>query len=79
MTDQGKKANVAQVVLETRDNIAYITFDHVAARNAMTVDMYQSLKSICEGLAKNSGYPSLKPLETVCQPAILLGSWHIST
>ena len=53
MSDSGKEGNVAQVVLETQGNIAYITFDHVAARNAMTVGMYQSLKSICEDIAKN--------------------------
>ena len=53
MSESGKGGNVAQVVLEIRDNIAHITFDHVAARNAMTVGMYQSLKSICEDLANN--------------------------
>jgi enoyl-CoA hydratase/carnithine racemase len=53
MSESGKGGNVAQVVLEIRDNIAHITFDHVAARNAMTVTMYQSLKSICEDLANN--------------------------
>lgn len=53
MTEYGKEGNVAQVVLEIRDNIAHITFDHVAARNAMTVTMYQSLKSICEDLVNN--------------------------
>ena len=46
---------IAEVRLELRNHIAYITFDHVAARNAMTVGMYQSLKTICEGLAKDSG------------------------
>ena len=44
---------VAQVNLEVRGQIAHITFDHVAARNAMTVGMYESLKSICLDLAKN--------------------------
>ena len=53
MSESGKGGNVAQVVLEIRDNIAHITFDHVAARNAMTVSMYQSLKSICEDLAND--------------------------
>ncbi len=53
MSESGKGGNVAQVVLELRDNIAHITFDHVAARNAMTVSMYQSLKSICEDIANN--------------------------
>ena len=53
MSEHGKGGDVAQVVLEIRDNIAHITFDHVAARNAMTVTMYQSLQSICEDLANN--------------------------
>lgn len=53
MGEFGKGGNVAQVLLEICDNIAHITFDHVAARNAMTVGMYQSLKSICEDLANN--------------------------
>lgn len=44
---------IAEVRLELRNDVAYITFDHVAARNAMTVGMYRSLKSICEDLAKN--------------------------
>ena len=52
--DQGKKGNIAQVVLEIRGNVAHITFDHVAARNAMTVGMYQRLQSICLELAQNS-------------------------
>jgi enoyl-CoA hydratase/carnithine racemase len=47
------EGNVAQVVFEQRGNIAHITFDHVAARNAMTVAMYESLKTICEDIAKN--------------------------
>lgn len=45
---------IAEVRLELSNGIAFITFDHVAARNAMTVGMYQSLKSICEDLAKDS-------------------------
>lgn len=53
MSENSKAGNVAQVLLEIRGNIAHITFDHVTARNAMTVGMYQSLKSICEDLAKN--------------------------
>ena len=44
---------IAEVRLELRNDVAYIIFDHVAARNAMTVGMYQSLKSICEDLARN--------------------------
>ena len=53
MGDHAKVGNVAQVSLEILDGVAHITFDHVAARNAMTVGMYQSLKSICEDLATN--------------------------
>ena len=53
-TQQNKAGNIAQVSLEIRGNLAYITFDHVAARNAMTVGMYQSLKSICLELIQNS-------------------------
>jgi enoyl-CoA hydratase/carnithine racemase len=54
MNEQAREGNVAQVLLEIRGNIAHITFDHVAARNAMTVGMYQSLKSTCLDLAQNS-------------------------
>ena len=43
----------AQVLCEIDDGIAHVTFDHVAARNAMTVGMYQSLKNICQDLAQN--------------------------
>ena len=45
---------LAEVRLELCHDVAYITFDHVAARNAMTVGMYQTLKSICEDLVKSS-------------------------
>jgi enoyl-CoA hydratase/carnithine racemase len=45
---------LAEIRLELRNGIAYITFDHVAARNAMTVGMYQSMQTICEDLTKNS-------------------------
>ena len=48
-----KAGNIAQVSLDIRGNVAHITFDHVAARNAMTVGMYQSLKLICLELASN--------------------------
>ena len=44
---------LAEVRLELRNGIAHITFDHVAARNAMTVGMYQSLKTICEELTRS--------------------------
>jgi enoyl-CoA hydratase/carnithine racemase len=50
---QESGAKVAQVTFELRDKIAYITFDHVAARNAMTVAMYESLRSICLDMAQN--------------------------
>ena len=48
-----QEGNVAQVTIELRGKVAYVTFDHVAARNAMTVPMYESLKSICQDIAKN--------------------------
>ena len=35
------------------DYIARITFNNPAARNAMTWPMYEELKTICDGLAKN--------------------------
>ena len=53
MTQQDLQTKVAQVTLELRGKIAYVTFDHVAARNAMTVSMYESLKSICLDIAQN--------------------------
>jgi enoyl-CoA hydratase len=53
-TDNLNPDQLAEVRLELRNGIAYITFDHVAARNAMTVGMYQSLKTICEDLTKGS-------------------------
>ncbi|MBU3621983.1 enoyl-CoA hydratase/isomerase family protein [Polynucleobacter sp. CS-Odin-A6] len=54
-TDKESQADrLVEVRLELRNGIAYITFDHVAARNAMTVGMYQSLKTICEDLTKSS-------------------------
>jgi enoyl-CoA hydratase/carnithine racemase len=57
MSQENNGGNIAQVSLEVRGNVAHISFDHVAARNAMTVSMYQSLKSICEDIAKN---PSIR-------------------
>ena len=56
MTAQISDQQVAQVTLEQRGNIAHVTFDHVAARNAMTVGMYQSLKDICEQIASNPAF-----------------------
>jgi enoyl-CoA hydratase/carnithine racemase len=52
MSSQEHQDKLAQVVLEVRGNIAYIHFDHVAARNAMTVGMYQSLQTLCMDIAK---------------------------
>lgn len=52
--DKDTLPKTAQVLCAIRDDIAYVTFDHVAARNAMTVGMYVSLKNICQDLAKNS-------------------------
>ena len=42
---------VAQVLFTVDKGIAHITFDHVAARNAMTVAMYERLRSICLEIA----------------------------
>jgi enoyl-CoA hydratase len=53
-TEASKLPSLAEVHLELRKGIALITFDHVAARNAMTAEMYQSLKTICQDLTKNS-------------------------
>lgn len=39
--------------LSINGNIAQITFNNPAARNAMTWQMYEDLKSICDDLAKN--------------------------
>lgn len=40
--------------LQIDGQIARITFNNPAARNAMTWPMYEELKTICNGLAKNS-------------------------
>ena len=53
MTQAAQEPKIAQVIVELRGKIAYVTFDHVAARNAMTVGMYESLKSICQEIAQN--------------------------
>jgi enoyl-CoA hydratase len=42
---------VAQVLFSVENTVAHITFDHVAARNAMTVGMYERLRSICLEIA----------------------------
>ena len=49
MSDQGR------VLLEIRDDIAHITFDHVNARNAMTWSMYDELSHICKQLQGTLG------------------------
>lgn len=54
MIENDSASNLAKVTLAVRGNFAHITFDHVAARNAMTVGMYESLKSICLDLAQRS-------------------------
>lgn len=51
MSDQGR------VLLEIRDDIAHITFDHVNARNAMTWSMYDELSHICKQL---KGIPGIR-------------------
>ena len=48
---------VAQVLFTVDKGIAHITFDHVAARNAMTVDMYERLRSVCLEIAQT---PSIR-------------------
>lgn len=53
MTQAAQEPKIAQVIVELHGKIAYVTFDHVAARNAMTVGMYESLKSICQEIAQN--------------------------
>jgi enoyl-CoA hydratase/carnithine racemase len=50
---KGPEKKIAQVVWELRDGLAFIVFEHVTARNAMTVEMYHSLKTICKDLANN--------------------------
>ena len=52
MSSQEHQDKLAQVVLEVRGNIAYMSFDHVLARNAMTVGMYQSLQTLCMDIAQ---------------------------
>jgi enoyl-CoA hydratase/carnithine racemase len=53
MTAEDRPDHRAEVAYELRGKVAYVTFDHVAARNAMTVAMYQSLQSICLEISKN--------------------------
>ena len=43
---------LAQVLFSVENNVAHITFDHVAARNAMTVGMYERLRNICLEIAQ---------------------------
>jgi enoyl-CoA hydratase/carnithine racemase len=46
-TPSSTAPKLAQVLFSVENNVAHITFDHVAARNAMTVEMYERLRSIC--------------------------------
>ena len=39
--------------LEITGNLAWVTFNNPAARNALTWPMYEELKTICDALAKN--------------------------
>lgn len=43
----------AEVTYELRGKVAYVSLDHVAARNAMTAAMYERLQSICIEISKN--------------------------
>ena len=43
----------ARVYVEIEDSLAQIFFDHPAARNAMTQEMYEQLRSICLDLNQN--------------------------
>ena len=43
----------ARVYAEIEDSLAQIFFDHPAARNAMTQEMYEQLRSICLDLNQN--------------------------
>ena len=43
----------ARVYVEIKDSLAQIFFDHPAARNAMTQEMYEQLRSICLDLNQN--------------------------
>ena len=52
-TPQGSSERIAQIDFELRGKVAHVTFNHVAARNAMTVGMYQRLKQICQDIAHN--------------------------
>lgn len=48
------QTNPPCLTLKIDGQIASITFNNPAARNAMTWPMYEELKTICDGLAKNS-------------------------
>lgn len=45
----------AEIVLERRGEVAWITFDRPEARNAFTYAMYARLREICEELAADDG------------------------
>jgi enoyl-CoA hydratase len=40
--------------LEIKGNLAWVTFNNPAARNALTWPMYEELKTICDALANNA-------------------------
>ena len=48
------QANPPCLTLQIDGQIARITFNNPAARNAMTWPMYEELKKMCDGLAKHS-------------------------
>jgi enoyl-CoA hydratase len=56
-TPSSTAPKLAQVLFSVENNVAHITFDHVAARNAMTVEMYERLRSICLEIAQT---PSIR-------------------
>jgi enoyl-CoA hydratase/carnithine racemase len=54
MSTHPSNSSEGKVHLRTEENIAFITFDRPASRNAMTWAMYADLKSICTDLHSNS-------------------------
>lgn len=57
ITSPSPVPKLAQVLFSVDQGVAHITFDHVAARNAMTVGMYERLRSVCLEIAQN---PSIR-------------------
>jgi enoyl-CoA hydratase len=64
---------VAQVLFSVENNVALITFDHVAARNAMTVGMYERLRSICLEIAQT---PSIRVVSSARRGWPILCVWQ---